>query len=57
MCDYEDSLCCMEAEQDIIWTDDYLYKKERFPKERLLEPAPDISHLHKDNWMFDYIPF
>ena len=25
MDDYENTLCCMEAEQDIIWTKGYLY--------------------------------
>lgn len=54
--DYENSLCCMEAEQDIIWTKGYLYKKERYPKTKLKD-VPDISHMHKEDWIFDYIPF
>ena len=36
--DYENSLCCIEAEQDIIWTKGYLYKKEKYPKTSFLEP-------------------
>lgn len=54
--EYDESICCLEAEQDLIWTKEYLYKKERFPKERL-KAIPDISHLHQEWWMYDDIPF
>jgi hypothetical protein len=25
--EYEDSICCLEAEQDIIWDKNFLYKR------------------------------
>ena len=55
--DYEDSICCIEAEQDIIWSKEFLYKRNHYPKEKLLTPTPDISHLHQDWWMYDDLPF
>lgn len=54
---YENSLCCLEAENDIIWTKEYLYKKEPYPKTRIIEETKDISHLRQDWWMYDDIPF
>jgi hypothetical protein len=43
--DYENSLCCMDAEQDIIWTKGYLYKKEKYPKTSFLKPDEiDVSN-------------
>lgn len=54
--EYEDSICCWQAEQDIIWTKQFLYKRNP-PVSEQYELAPDISHLHEDWWMFDYIPF
>lgn len=55
--DYENSLCCLDAENNYLWTKDYLYRREQYPKENHYTPAPDISHLHQDWWMFDDIPF
>lgn len=55
--DYENSICCFEAENDIIWSKEFLYKKNFFPKEEHYRETPDISHLHEDWWMYEDIPF
>lgn len=54
--EYEESWCCMEAEQDTIWDKAFLYKRNT-PHKSTFKEAPDISHLHEDWWMFDHIPF
>lgn len=55
--EYDDSICCVEAEQNIIWSKEFLYKRNYFPKERTLKDVPDISHMHQSWWMYDDIPF
>lgn len=32
--EYDDSICFMEAENDLIWSKNYLYKKEIWTKEK-----------------------
>lgn len=55
--EYEDSLCFLDAECDTIWTNGYLYKKEFYPQERWFKPAPDISHMRDETWLYDDIPY
>ncbi len=55
--DFEDSICCIDAELDTIWTNGFLYKRNYYPKEHHYKEPPDISHLHQDWWMFDDIPY
>ena len=54
---YESSICLGEAEQNIIWSKGFLYKRNFFPKEEHYRETPNISHLHQDWWLFDDIPF
>lgn len=54
---FEDSLCCLDAESDIIWTNGFLYKRNTYPEKSYYKSPPDISHLRTDDWLFDYIPF
>lgn len=55
--EYESSICLGEAEQNIIWSKGFLYKRNFFPKEEHYRETPDISHLHEDWWMYEDIPF
>ena len=51
--EYDESICCMEAEQDLIWTKEYLYKREYFPKKSDIEFKPEDF----GGGMFEGIPF
>lgn len=55
--EYENTICCAEAEQNIIWEKWFLYKRNFFSKEHHYKEPPDISHLHQDWWMFGDIPY
>lgn len=55
--EYDESICCLDAEQDLIWSNSFLYKREHYPKKKISEETLDISHLHQDWWMYPDVPF
>lgn len=50
-------ICLTEAENDIIWSKGFLYKRNYYPKNIEFKNPPDITHLHQSWWMYDDIPF
>lgn len=52
---YEDSICCIDAEQDLICSKEY-FKRKYYPPKDFIYP-PDMSYKHQEWWMYEDIPF
>lgn len=43
--DFEDSICCIEAEQDIIWSKEFLYKRNPPLEEKYTVLTPEEEEM------------
>ena len=41
--EFEDTWCCMDAENDLIWSDDFLHKKNSPTKDKLKIEEEDFD--------------
>ena len=43
--EFEESWCCMEAEQDIVWSKEFLYKRNLPTKTRYTSLTPEEEEM------------